>query len=85
MYEQLCGRAAYDLRLSDNALRVLDLVLAVCAEKGVARIKAAQMAQHLRLTERTVFRALKRLEEGKYVQRIATGRSGMIIAAAAGE
>lgn len=85
MFEQLCDRAARDLKLSDNALRVLDLVLAVCAERGMARLKASQIAEHLGFTERTVFRALKRLEEGKYVQRVATGRSGMIIAAAACE
>jgi Fe2+ or Zn2+ uptake regulation protein len=81
MYSELVQRAAHDLRLSDSTLRVLDVLLQACAERGAARLTARAIAARAKLCERSVFRALNRLETGGYVRRTASAtRAGMIIA-----
>ena len=81
MYYELAQRAAHDLRLSDSTLKVLDVLLAACAERGATRLTVPTIAARAKLCERSVFRALNRLEAGQYVKRIASAtRAGMIIA-----
>lgn len=83
MYSNLVDRAAQDRRLTMRMLHVLDAILRAAGDEGATRITVSAIAQYTRLHERTVTRALKRLQDTGYIarrHRSRKPRDGMVIA-----